>query len=134
MPSLRSHVPSRDQLARHAMRNLAGVALVVLAGAVVHKAGHHDQQWQYAAIAAALVPQILVTLLALKDGKRRASLRVSERPRIILLLPALALAVSAPVTWLSDGPALPALAGLCAAAGLAIAASPATIVFGPRAA
>jgi hypothetical protein len=116
------------------MRNLAGVALVVLAAAVVHWAGHHDQQWQYAVIAAALVPQIIVNVLALKDGKRRESLRVSGRPRVILLLPAAVLAVSAPVTWLTDGPAVPALAGLCAAAGLAIAASPATIVFGPRAA
>ena len=125
-------IPSRADLSRNAMRHLAGGALVVLAAAIVHRTGHTDQQWQYVAIAAALIPQAILDALAAEDQRRRAKLRASARPAWPPLLVAVALAVAAPTTLLSGYAAASALAALTAAAGLAVAAAPVTIAFAPR--
>ena len=126
-------VPSAQQLGDDAARHLAGGALVVLAVAVVHRFGYPDQQWPYVAMAAALVPQVLVDLLALGDQRRRARLRTSGGPAWPPLLVAVVLAFAAPLATLSGGPAPTATAALLAAAGLAVAAAPVTVTVAPRA-
>lgn len=126
-------VPTPDQLTRNAMRHLAGAALVVLAAAVVHRTGHPDQQWQYVAVAAALLPQALLDALAVEDGDRRARLRTSSRLAPVPLLAAGALAVGASATLLSGGPFAVVAAAVCATAGLGIAAAPVTVTIAPRA-
>ena len=126
--------PTGEQLTRHAMRHLAAAALVLLAAVIVHRAGHTEQQWQYAAIAAALVPQVLVDLLAARDPDRRARLRAAHRPASLPLLAAGALALAAPAMMLLGHVPSPAeaLAAGCAAVGLTVAAAPLTIVLAPR--
>jgi len=126
--------PTVEQLTRHATRHVAAAAMVLLAAAVVHRAGHTEQVWQYAAIAAALVPQVLVDLLGATDRDRRARLRATSRAATLPLLAAGALALAVP-TMLLLGQVPPtevALAAGCAAVGLTIAAAPLTIVVAPR--
>ncbi|QNN52810.1 hypothetical protein [Nocardioides mesophilus] len=120
-----SVVPTRTQLQVHAMRTLAGAALVVLAAALVHRAGHLDQQWQYVAIAAALLPQFAVDALAVGDEDRRSRLRTSRRPALVPLLAAGVLVVVAMTASISLAATASALV---AAAGLAVAGAPATVV------
>ncbi|HEX6515685.1 MAG TPA: hypothetical protein VF049_08920 [Nocardioidaceae bacterium] len=124
--------PTRSQLWDNATRQLAGAALVALAAAIAHRTGHGGQQWQYLAIAAALLPQLLLDVLALVEARRRARLRTSPRPARTPLLAAAALGVAAPVVLVTDAAAAQAAAALCAAAGLALAASPVTVTFAPR--
>ena len=114
------------------MRHVTGMALVLLAAQVVHSAGHTDQQWNYVAIAVALLPQVLIDVLASRDGRRRAALRASARPAVLPLLAACVLAAAAPTTFLLGDTAASALAALAAAAGLAIAAAPVSVRFAPR--
>lgn len=119
-------VPTHDQLLSHALRQLAGGALIVLAAVVT---GHT----QYALIAAALLPSILVDLLAMRDHDRRRALRVSKRPVIVLVGCAALLAAAATAIWMGGDPLPAYLAALCAASGLAVAGSPSSITFAPRA-
>jgi hypothetical protein len=123
--------PTRSQLWDNATRHLAGIALLVLAAVVAHRGGRGDQQWQYVAIAGALVPQVLLDTLAAFVPRRRARLRTSRRAARTPLVASTALTVAAPVVLLT-GSAAAAAAGLCAATGLAIAAAPVTVTFAPR--
>jgi hypothetical protein len=125
-------VPTREQLGTDAMRQVAGIALVLLAAEIVHRTGHTDQQWQYVAIAAALLPQLLLDVLAVGDRERRSALRASKRPALVPLLAACALAVAAPTTFLLGNAAASALAALAAAVGLGIAAAPVAVKYAPR--
>lgn len=128
----RGPVPTPEQLARNAMRHLAGASLVVLAAAIAHQSGHSDQQWQYVAVAGALGPQALLALLALKDPERRARLRASSRAAPVPLGAALVIGVAAVMTLLTgDAPAV-AVAAICAATGLTVAAAPVTVTIAPR--
>lgn len=120
--------PSRDDLVRNAMRQLAGAALVVLAAATAHRTGHADEQWQYAAVAASLLPQALVDGLAFRDPDRRARLRTSRRPAPLPLLAAVLLGAAAVLVLVSGGSPAVVTAAVCATAGLAIAAAPVTVV------
>jgi hypothetical protein len=120
----RTSAPSPAQLWAHALRQTAGAALVLLAAAVVHRTGHADQQWQYVAIAGATAPQLLLDVLALHDPERRARLRVASRPAWLPGVAAVVLTGAAVVTLLLGQPVAPSLAGLCAAAGLAVTAAP----------
>lgn len=128
------HVPSAEQLAANALRHLAGAALVVLAAAIVHRTGHQDQQWQYVAVAAALIPQALLDALASGDTDRRHRLRTSTRPSVVPLVAAVALAVGSLSMLVSGGSLAVAAAAVCAASGLGIAAAPVTITIAPRSA
>jgi hypothetical protein len=125
-------VPTTDQLARNAMRHVAGAALVLLAAAIAHRTGHVDQQWQYVAVAAALVPQVLLDVLAVGDADRRARLRTSRRAAPVPLLAGVALGVGAAAMLLSGQSVVVAVAALCASAGLGIAAAPITVAVAPR--
>lgn len=125
-------IPSHADLSRNALRHLAGGSLVVLAAALVHRTGHTEQQWQYVAIAAALIPQAILDALASEDPRRRAKLRASTRPAWVPLLIAVVLAVAAPAILLDGQAAASALAALVAAVGLAVAAAPVTIAIAPR--
>jgi hypothetical protein len=122
-----ARAPTREQLGRHALRYLAGASLVVLAAGIVHETGYREHLWQYVAIAAALTPQVLVDLLAMGDEQRRSRLRVSTRPALVPLLATGALVIGATSTWLSAHAVAAAVAGLSAAAGLAVAGSPITV-------
>lgn len=125
-------VPTKDQLLSHGLRHIAGAGLVLAAAELVHRAGYPEERWQYVAIAAALVPQVLTNAVAVRDPDRRRRLRTSSRPAPLLLAMAVLLVVAA-VTLLVSGSALaPGLAGLCAALGLGVAASPTSVRFGPR--
>jgi hypothetical protein len=126
-------IPTREQLSTDAMRHIAGMALLLLAAEVVHRAGHTDQQWKYVAIAVALLPQVLIDVLASRDGRRRAVLRASARPAVLPLVGACVLAAAAPTTFLLGDTAASALAALAAAAGLALAAAPVSVRFAARA-
>jgi peptidoglycan/LPS O-acetylase OafA/YrhL len=119
-------MPTREQLLNHALRQLAGAALIVLAA-------YASGEQQYAVIAAALVPSVLVDVLAMRDADRRRGLRVSKRPVVVLVACAVALAAAATVTWMTGDPLPAYLAALCAAAGLVVAGSPSSITFAPRA-
>lgn len=125
-------IPTKTQLSRNAMRQLAGGSLVVLAAAIVHRTGHPDQQWQYVAIAAALVPQALLDALAVEDTRRRTRLRARSGPAWVPLLVAVALAVAVPASWQAGEAGASALAALTAAVGLGIAAAPVTVTVAPR--
>lgn len=127
-------VPTDEQLTGNALRHLAAAALVVLAAAIVHRTGHPDQQWQYVAVAAAMVPQALLDALASGDADRRQRLRASTGPSLVPLLAALVLAGAALPTLVSGGSLAAAGAALCASAGLAVAAAPVTITIAPRSA
>jgi len=114
------------------MRHVAGATLLVLAAVLVHRTGHTDQQWQYAAIGAALMPQVLLDGLAVGDRRRRARLRVSPLPAPLPLLGACLLA-AATVVGLATGQAQVAvLAALSATVGLAVVAAPVTVTFRRR--
>lgn len=123
--------PTREQLGRHAMRYLAGAALVVLAAGIVHEHGYSEHLWQYVAIAGALTPQILLDVLAMGDPDRRSRLRISTRPALVPLLATAVLVVGATTTLLSAQAVAAGVAGLSAAAGLAVAGSPITVTI-PR--
>lgn len=125
-------LPTTDELTGNALRHLAGAALVVLAAALVHRTGYADQQWQYVLVAAALVPQALTDALASGDTDRRQRLRASTFPSIVPLLASVALAAGALWSAISGDPLTVAGAAACAAAGLAVAAAPVTIVIAPR--
>lgn len=114
------------------MRHLAGAALLVLAAVLVHRTGHTDQQWQYAAIGAALIPQVLLDGLAVGDRERRARLRVSPRPALLPLLAAGLLAVATVMGLASGQPHVAVLAALSATVGLAVVAAPVTVTFRRR--
>lgn len=109
------------------MRHLAGAALLVLAAVLVHRTGHTDQQWQYVAIGAALMPQVLLDGLAVGDRERRARLRVSPLPALLPLLAAGLLAVATAVGLASGQAPVSVLAALSAAVGLAVVAAPVTV-------
>lgn len=119
--------PTPDLLGEHAARHVAGLALVVLAAFIVHRTGYFDQRWQYAAIAGALVPQVLIDLLGARDRKRRGRLRVSGRP--VILLTAMSLSLTAVSVWAAlVGQAAPVVvAAALGAAGLAVAAAPPSV-------
>ena len=125
--------PNAQQLGMHAMRQFAGAALVVLAAAIVHAFGFSDQRWQYVAIAAALVPQILIDLMAVRLPERRRKLRVSHRPAAMASLAAVALAVTAVTALMMGEPVASGTAALVAGAGLAIAAAPQSVAIVPAA-
>ena len=127
-------VPTDEQLTGNALRHLAAAALVVLAAAIVHRSGHSDQQWQYVAVAAAMVPQALMDALASGDADRRRRLRASTGPSIVPLLAALVLAGAALPTLVAGGSLAVVGAALCASAGLTVAAAPVTITIAPRSA
>lgn len=127
-----AEVPTADELQKHANRYVVAGALVVLAAAIAHRTGHYDQQWQYVAIAAALLPQVLLDLLAAADPRRRGRLRTTTRPSVLPLLGAMLLVVGGTTTLLSAQAAAAALAALSAAAGLTIAASPLTVTIAAR--
>lgn len=120
-------MPTREQLLNHALRQVAGAALIVLAA-------YLTGEKQYAVIAAALAPSVLVDLLAMRDHDRRKALRVSRRPVLVLVGCAVALAAAATVTWVTGDPLPAYLAALCAAGGLVVAGSPSSIQIAPRAA
>lgn len=119
--------PTPEQLGRHAMRYLAGAALVVLAAGIVHENGYSEHLWQYVAIAGALAPQILLDVLAMGDPERRSRLRTSTRPALVPLLATGLLMVGATMTLLAADATAAGVAGLSAAAGLAVAGSPMTV-------
>lgn len=125
-------VPTVEHLTRHACRQLAGASLVVLAAVVVTRTGYVDQRLQYVAIAAALGPQLLLDVLAVADKKRRQALRLVRRPQHIPLLAAMLLFGLAAYALVQQAHA-PAVAALCAAAGLGIAAAPEAIEVSARA-
>lgn len=124
--------PTPRQLGDHALRILAGAALVLLAAGVVHAFGLFDQRWPYVAMALALLPQVLIDLLAARRPERRRRVRLSRRPWPVPALAAGALLLAA--AWsLSVGAAWPSVvAALCACAGLALASAPTSVVLVPR--
>lgn len=124
--------PTRTQLGRHALRYLAGAVLVVLAAAIAYENGYPDHLWPYLVIAGALTPQILIDLLAIGDPDRRARLGTSPRPAMIPLLATGALALGATATLLTAEAVAAGVAGLSAAAGLAVAGSPITVTISDR--
>lgn len=124
--------PSPQQLGGHAVRVLAGAALVLLASGIVQAAGLPQQRWQYVAMAGALLPQVLIDLLAARDTSRRARLRTSKCPVPLLGALAVGLGVLGLVAWFSGEPQASALAALTAAGGLTVAASPTSIRLAPR--
>lgn len=126
--------PTAQELGSHAMRSLAGVAFVVLAAVLVHRMGHAEYQWQFLAIAGAVVPQVLVDTLAINDPERRSRLRTSLRPAPVPMLGAVALLIAADATFVPGNAASATLAAaaVCAAVGLVVVASPKTITFAPR--
>lgn len=125
--------PTREQLGQNTMRHVAGAALVVLSAMIAHSWGASDQKWQYVAIAAALIPQVLVNALAVGDADRRRRLRTSPRPAVVPLTAALVLAVAAPALAVTgQATTLMTAAAFFAAAGLAVAAAPVTVMLAPR--
>ena len=114
------------------MRHVAGASPVGLAAVLVLRYGDPGQLLAYLMIAGALVPQILVNLLALHNDERRSLLRSSTRPAWLLSVITVVLLAASCTTLLAGQPVVQSLAGLCAAAGLAIAAAPASIVIVPR--
>lgn len=117
--------PSRDQLRSGLTRT--SVTLVLLAGAalVVRSSGHHDQLLPYLAMAAAVLPQLLLLVLALLDHRRVEKLKVSRRPVPVLALIGLVLVGSAVVSTLDHGFVWPpAWAAALAAGALLLASAP----------
>lgn len=132
MPSVPS-VPSRDQL-RTGLTRIA-VTLVLLAGAalVARVSGHRDQQLPYLVMAGAVVPQLLVLGLALRDAHRLERLRVSRRPMPLLAILGLVLVGSAVVGAALHGFVWPpAWAAGLAACALLLAAAPPVVAPVPR--
>lgn len=120
-------VPTPDLLGGHAARHLAGLALVGLAAFLVHRSGYLDQQWQYAAMSVALLPQILIDLLGARDRGRRVRLRVSGRPVALLTVMALALAVVTGWAAVVHQAAPVVVAAALGSIGLAVAAAPPSV-------
>lgn len=125
-------VPTPEQLDQSALRHAAGTGMIVLSAAIVGRTGNADQQWQYLVIAAALLPQVLLAVLAAADRHRRAQLRTSKRPALIPLSLSVVLAGSGIAMLLLGQSTSTALAAFVAAGGLAIAAAPVTVTFAPR--
>ena len=116
------------------MRHVAGAALVLLAAVIVHRTGHTVQLRSYIVIAVALLPQVGLDALAMRDPRRLARLRVSGRPALVPCLKAIVLALAAATTLVFGTPptAWAAGAAFCAAAGLAVAAAPVTVLIAAR--
>lgn len=128
-------VPTPAELWQHAMRHLAAISLVALSAVVVHKTGHTDQQWQYAAMAVGLLPQVLIDLDAVRAPQRRARLRTFKRPTPVPFMATCVLGIGTPILFLSGiatGMGEAAAAGI-AVVGLGLAAAPMTIRLAPRA-
>lgn len=119
--------PSPALLGDHAVRHLAGLALLVLAAVLVHRGGYLDQQWQYAAMASALAPQVLIDLWGARNPERRGRLRVSRRPVLLLTVMAASLAAVAVWAWSAHQATPVVVAASLGAAGLAVAAAPPSV-------
>lgn len=125
-------VPSRRLLRRYADRQAVAVALVAGAAVLAYVAGFGDHVWPYGLMAAAIVSQVLVAAVALADEARRRRLRTSPRPSWFLGAVAVALAVSGLVEWYGGAPVLTSVTATVAAAGLAMAAAPTSLVVAAR--
>ena len=119
--------PTPDLLGNHAARHLAGLALIALAAVLVHRAGFIDQRWQYAAMAAALAPQVLIDMLGARDRVRRSRLRVSRRPVLLLACLALLLGGVAVYAATTQLPVPVVAAAALGSLGLGVAAAPPSI-------
>ena len=119
-------------------RELAAAALVVLVAVVAWRTGDRDRPWEYVAVAAALLPQLVVDVLSLAghhlpepsapgDPGAAGRAGAARRSRPLLAVAAL-LAVTGPALLVLGHAPGPALASLTGAAGISFAAG----AVGPR--
>ena len=132
LPRPKGPVPSRAVLVEYVGRQSGAVVLLAGAAAIAYLAGHTAEVRPYAVMAAAVVPQVLLALVALGNDDRRRRLVASARPAWLLGGLAVVLAVTGMVTWLAGEPPLTPVAAVVAAAGLAVSAAPTSLAFAPR--
>ena len=132
MPRPKGPVPSRAVLVEYVGRQTGAVVLLAGAAVIAYVAGHSAEVRPYAVMAAAVVPQVLLALVALGNDDRRRRLIASARPTWLLGSLAVVLAVSGMATWLAGEPPMTPVAAVVAAAGLAVSAAPTSLAFAPR--
>ena len=85
-------LPSKPALVEYALRQLAAALVVAAAAYLVHRAGLEQHMWPYVVMAGAIVPQVLLAVVALGDEERRHRLRGVARPAPVPALIAVGLA------------------------------------------
>ena len=116
--------PSRPVLLEYAVRQVVAVAVVGAAARLSYEAGLQTHVWPYVVMAGAIVPQVLLALVALGDDERRRRLRPSRRLAPVPALLAVVLVGTALVGWIADQPEVSVAAAGVAALGLAVSALP----------
>lgn len=119
-----SALPSKPALVEYALRQLAAALVVAAAAYLVHRAGLQQHMWPYVVMAGAIVPQVLLAVVALGDEERRARLRGVARPAPVPALIAVGLALTAVGGWLADQPLIGIGAAVVAAIGVGVSALP----------
>jgi hypothetical protein len=116
--------PTRPVLLEYAARQVTAAAVVVAAAVVAHRAGLDTHVWPYVVMAGAIIPQVLLALVALGDEERRGRIRATSKPAPVPALLSLALALTAAGGFVADQPGVSVMATVIASVGLAVAALP----------
>lgn len=116
--------PSRPVLLEYAARQVVAAAVVGAAAQLAHQAGMETHVWPYVVMIGAIVPQVLLALVALGDDDRRRRLRPSRRPAPVPAALAVALVATAIGGWFAHQPEVSVLAAGVAALGLTVSALP----------
>ena len=73
-------LPTRPVLVEYAARQVAAAVVVAGAALVAHRAGLGSHVWPYVVMAGAIIPQVLLALVALGDEERRSRIRATAKP------------------------------------------------------
>lgn len=117
-------LPTRPVLVEYAARQVAAAVVVAAAALVVHRAGLDTHVWPYVVIAGAIVPQVLLALVALGDEERRGRIRATRKPAPVPALLSLVLSLTAAGGFVAGQPGVSVAAAVIASVGLAVSALP----------
>ena len=117
-------LPTRPVLVEYAARQVAAAVVVSVAALMAHRAGLDTHVWPYVVMAGAIIPQVLLALVAIGDKDRRDRIRATRRPAPVPALLSLALALTAAGSFVSGQHGVSVAAAVIASVGLAVAALP----------
>jgi hypothetical protein len=117
-------LPTRPVLWEYAARQVAAAVVVAGAALVAHRAGLGSQVWPYVVMAGAIIPQVLLAVVALGDEERRDRIRATAKPALVPALLSLALAMTAAGGFVAGQPGVAVAATVIASVGLAVSALP----------
>jgi hypothetical protein len=116
--------PTRPVLMEYAARQVAAAVVVSVAALMAHRAGLDTHVWPYVVMAGAIIPQVLLALVALGDEDRRGRIRATRKPAPVPALLSLALALTAAGGVAAGQHGVSVAAAVIASVGLAMSALP----------